>query len=95
MIRFQPRLRAPLLWPSPRVHQDHPTARLRANRGHLLIPTKTAHIVHNLRARFESRPRRRRLVGVHRNNRVGPLFENRFEHRQQPRLLFLRTYCRR
>jgi len=65
LIATGPRQRPPLLRPPPRMHQHHAAPGLRTHRGHLRIPRKAAHIVHNLRACLQGRPRRRRLVGIH------------------------------
>ena len=73
------------------MHQNHAAASFRAGGGHLRVPEKSAHVVDDLRACLESRPRRRRLVSVYRDHCVGPLPADSFQHGQQPRLLFIRT----
>src|SRR5215468_9714890 len=85
---------APLFRPSASVHEDKTAFELGYSRGHLRVPMKGAHVVHNLRSRIYGSASDLRLISVHGQDSVGAFQQNVLNHGHDAVQLFLYRHTR-
>src|SRR5215472_9197029 len=85
---------APLFRPSASVHKHKTAFEFGYSRGHLRVPMKGAHVVHNLRSRIYGSASDLRLISVHGQDSIGAFQQNVLNHGHDAVQLFLCRHAR-